>query len=91
MDGYYFIRAGTYIKVVLPMSSEERKPCLYALHNYCIVFNNLLKSGKFKKEELGKKWGTEDWIKLHCAMCVKSMYARAKWKTVKGYSVVNTL
>jgi len=73
------------------MASEERKPCLYALHSYCIVFSNLLKSGKFKKEELEEQWGKEDWIKLHCSMCVKSMYARAKWKTVKGYSVVNTL
>jgi len=73
------------------MSSEERKPCLYALHSYCIVFSNLLKAGKYSREELEDKWGTEDWIKLHCSMCVKSMYARSKWKTVKGYSVVNTL
>jgi len=38
-----------------------------------------------------EKWGKEDWVKLHCAMCIKAMYARAKWKSVKGYSVVNTL
>jgi len=68
---------------------SDRKPCIYGLHSYCIVFHHLLK--KFPKGELEQKWGTEDWIKLHCAMCVKAMYARSKWRTVKGYSVVNTL
>jgi len=75
--------------VVLYMASQERKPCIYGLHSYCIVFSNLMKNG-FSKEEL-EKWGKEDWIKLHCAMCIKAMYARAKWKSIKGYSVVNTL
>ncbi|RLC36230.1 hypothetical protein DRH29_05005 [candidate division Kazan bacterium] len=66
--------------------SESRKPCLYALHSYCIVFSNLQKEGK----EVDN-WGSEDWIKLHCSMCVKAVYARAKARMVKGFSVVNTL
>jgi len=46
---------------------------------------------KYSKDELEEKWGSEDWIKLHCSMCVKVTYAKSKWKLVKGYSVVNTL
>ena len=32
-----------------------------------------------------------DLVKLYCAMCVKSLYARAKFKLVNRYSMVNTI
>lgn len=65
---------------------NDKKPCIYALHTYCIVEKHL-REHNFDTS----KWGSEEWIKLHCSMCVKAMYAKAKWKTVKSYTVVNTL
>jgi len=44
-----------------------------------------------KAKEITSKWGTDEWIKIYCAMCVKSLYAKAKFKAVSKYSVVNTL
>jgi len=65
---------------------SERKPCIYALHSYCITYKHLSDNGI----EVSN-WGSEEWVKLHCAMCVKSVYAKSKFKIVKSYSVVNTL
>jgi len=65
---------------------SDKKPCLYGLHSYCVV-ERMLRDNKIET----KNWGSEDWVKVHCAMCVKALYAKAKWKSVKAYSVVNTL
>jgi len=51
------------------------------------VVERMLRDNKIET----KNWGSEDWVKVHCAMCVKALYAKAKWKSVKAYSVVNTL
>lgn len=64
---------------------KNGKPCLYGLHKYCIVEKHLRENG------IDSNWGTEEWIKLHCSMCIKATYAKAKIRLVKGYSVVNTL
>jgi len=41
---------------------------------------------------LERIWGSPDFIKLYCAMCVKTLYAsRFKARDVYKYSVVNTL
>ena len=63
--------------------------CLYILRRECIVFKRLLDKEEYEK--LLEDWGSPDWVKLHCAMCVKAMYAKAKFKAVNRYSVVNTL
>ena len=65
---------------------NDRKPCIYGLHSYCIVERHLRES----KIDTSN-WGSEEWIKLHCSMCIKATYAKAKIRLVKGYSVVNTL
>jgi len=65
---------------------KDRKPCIYGLHSYCIVEEYLKKNNKDTSN-----WGSEDWIKLNCSMCIKATYAKAKMRLVKGYSVVNTL
>ena len=67
------------------MAAEEHKPCLYTLHKYCVVYGNLKRGGVEPQQ-----WATAQWIKIHCAMCVKSMYARAKFKSIR-LTVVNTL
>jgi len=64
----------------------SKKPCLYGLHSYCIVERHL------REQSIDtSNWGSEEWIKLHCSMCIKATYAKAKIRLVKGYSVVNTL
>ena len=60
--------------------------CLYGLRKKCIVWERIPEDVKEKM-----KFGSEDWIKLHCSMCVKTIYAKSKMRMVKGYSVVNTL
>jgi len=62
------------------------KPCIYALHKYCIVYTHLSESNVNSIE-----WGSTDWVKLHCGMCVKTTYAKAKLSLVRKFSVVNTL
>lgn len=72
---------------------SETHKCLFSLHHKCTVLDKLLEkiTDENKRKEIISKWGTEDWIKLNCAMCVKAMYAKAKFKAVSKYSVVNTL
>lgn len=67
--------------------TEERKnyPCIYNLHTYCIVEKNL------RIQQQNMDWGSVEWIKLHCSLCVKAVYARSKAKLVNRFSVVNTL
>jgi len=65
---------------------SETKPCIYGLHKYCIVYKHL------KENNIDvSNWGSTDWIRLHCAMCVKAVYAKAKKRLVSKYTVVNTL
>jgi len=65
---------------------SDTKPCIYNLHAYCIVEKHLRESNTNSVE-----WGSVDWIKLHCGMCVKTTYAKAKLSLVRKFSVVNTL
>jgi len=65
---------------------KERKPCIFGLHSYCIVEKHLREHGIDTSQ-----WGTVDWIKLYCSMCIKAAYARTKVRSVKHYTVVNTL
>lgn len=65
---------------------SDTKPCIYGLHSYCIVYKHLHDAGIDIKN-----WGTEEWIKLHCSMCIKTIYAKSRIKTIKSFSVVNTL
>jgi len=63
---------------------SERTYCLFNLHSYCLV-----------KERLGNKleleFGSVEFVKLYCGLCVKSMYAKSKFKLINRFSVVNTL
>jgi len=65
---------------------SNKKPCIYGLHQYCIVHSNLAKERKDVSN-----WGSTDWIKLHCSLCIKATYAKSRLINVKGFSVVNTL
>ena len=56
--------------------------CLFNLHNKCIVL---------AKIEAKHMYGEDEFIRMYCSMCVKSMYARAKMRMSKRYIVVNTL
>jgi len=62
------------------MSKEYR--CLFDLHKYCIVLSRV---------ETKHFYGTDEFIKLYCSMCVKSVYAKAKARISKRFVVVNTL
>jgi len=62
------------------------KPCIYNLHSYCIVERHLSESNANSIT-----WGSVDWVKLHCGMCVKVTYAKTKLSLVRKFSVVNTL
>lgn len=46
------------------------KKCIFGLYEYCIVLNNL---GCERKE-----WGTKEWVRIYCSMCIKTVYAKAK-------------
>ena len=61
--------------------SKEYK-CLFDLHKYCIVMNRV---------EPRVMFGDVEFVKLYCSMCVKARYAKAKFKLINRYSVVNTL
>ena len=61
--------------------SKEYK-CLFDLHKYCIVLSKI---------ETKHYYGTDEFIKLYCSMCVKSVYAKAKARISKRFVVVNTL
>jgi len=63
--------------------NNNKRYCLFNLHTYCIVLD------KVENPEL--PYGSVEFVKLYCAMCVKSAYAKAKHKLVNRYSVVNTL
>jgi hypothetical protein len=56
--------------------------CLFNLHNKCIVL---------AKIQTRHYYGEDEFIRMYCSMCVKSMYARAKMRISKRYVVVNTL
>jgi hypothetical protein len=61
---------------------SERYKCLFDLHKYCVVL---------AKVETKHFYGDDEFIKLYCSMCVKSVYAKAKARISKRYIVVNTL
>jgi hypothetical protein len=61
---------------------SERYKCLFNLHKYCIVLSRV---------ETKHYYGTDEFIKLYCSMCVKSVYAKAKSRIAKRFVVVNTL
>lgn len=63
--------------------SENKKMCIFNLRRYCRVIEYI--------NDPKARWGSADWVKVYCAMCVKATYARAKFKMVNRYSVVNTL
>jgi len=67
--------------------------CLYGLRRECRVLEILLSKAQpeEEKKKLLEKWGSDEWVKIHCAMCVKSLYAKSRFKSVSKYSVVNTL
>jgi len=65
---------------------NKRKPCIYGLHEYCIVYSTLAENGGDVS-----KWGSVDWVKLHCSMCIKVSNARSKQILFVGDSVVITL
>jgi len=60
--------------------------CIYGLRKKCIVYERLPKDIREKM-----RFGSEDWVMLHCSMCIKSTYAKAKMRKIKGCSTVNTL
>jgi len=63
-----------------------RRRCLFGLHRYCVVAERLERSDV----EI-EGWGSADWIRIYCSMCIKSIYAKSKMKEHKKYIVVNTL
>ena len=63
------------------------RPCLFNLHPYCIVYETLVKYHRDQKKLFDDKWGSPEWVKIYCAMCMKAAYAKAK----NSIRVVNTL
>jgi hypothetical protein len=65
--------------------------CLFTLHRECRVVSIICSNDAFKDRciDLTSKYATEVFIKVYCAMCVKSIYAKAK-KHIR-MTVVNTL
>ena len=58
-------------------------PCLFKLRRYCVVLAEL--------NQLPYAYGSPQFVQLYCAMCVKTVYARAKNRRLYRFSVVNTL
>jgi len=56
--------------------------CLFDLHKYCIVLSKI---------ETKHMYGEDEFIRIYCSMCVKSVYAKAKLRISKRFTVVNTL
>lgn len=56
--------------------------CLFNLHKYCIVLNKI---------QTKYYYGEDEFIRMYCGMCVKTVYAKAKLRLSRRYSVVNTL
>jgi len=74
------------------MTDAKALRCIFSLRQRCDVVLKIIESIPTEKvSEVISKWGTDDWIRLQCAMCVKAMYAKAKFKKINRYSVVNTL
>jgi hypothetical protein len=65
------------------MLMSERK-CIIRLRKYCVVHANLT-------EEEREKYGTRDYVVTYCSLCIKALYAKAKFRLLNKFSVVNTL
>jgi hypothetical protein len=61
--------------------------CLFKLYRACNIINTLCQDQQ--SCDKAKDFGSEKFVKLYCAMCIKSLYAK-RFKLIK-YSVVNTL
>lgn len=75
--------------MVLRKRREEKqpRPCLFKLHETCQVWQLI---GQ-QLEEQGITWGSPEFVKIYCAMCVKAIYARAHLERAQSMKVVNTL
>jgi hypothetical protein len=63
--------------------------CLFKLYRVCNIINVLCQDQHQQSCDKAKEFGSEKFVKLYCAMCIKSLYAK-RFKLIK-YSVVNTL
>jgi hypothetical protein len=65
--------------------------CLFNLYAECRVVKVICENEAFRDRcmEITSMYGSEKFIKTYCAMCIKSVYAKAK-KHIK-MTVVNTL
>lgn len=64
------------------------KPCLIGLYEKCRIYDNIK---DLIKQEKAPEWGTPEWMKVYCAMCLKAVYAQAHLKRADEVKVVNTL
>lgn len=68
--------------------------CLFNLYDQCIVLRELVnhhKNNKALVRRLNAKWGSPEWVRIYCAMCMKSVYAKAHLNKSINIRVVNTL
>ena len=65
--------------------------CLFGLYKECRIISIICSNEGLKERciEVTTEYGSEKFIKTYCAMCIKSVYAKAK-KHIK-MTVVNTL
>ena len=66
-------------------SERKSRPCLLKLHDYCHVYELV------KGVDDVPEWGSREWVKTYCAMCIKAIYARAHLEKAESMKVVNTL
>lgn len=71
---------------MLCVKSSRKKPCLFNLHDECIVWKY---TGKTIEKTM--TWGDERFVKLYCSLCIKSVYAKAHLQRAEALKVVNTL
>ena len=74
--------------MVIRAPGRQTRKCLFRLYDTCSVWELV---GKQIEDEEGVKWGSERFVKVYCAMCMKAAYAKAHLERAQSIKVVNTL
>lgn len=67
--------------------SREPPKCIFRLHERCLVWEVV---GEKLREE-GIEFGSKEFVKVYCGLCIKAVYAKAHLSRAENIKVVNTL
>lgn len=72
---------------MVSVALKGKKGCLFGLYPKCHVWEMAGKT----IQKAGIEWGSEKYVKVYCAMCIKAIYAKAHLEKAENIKVVNTL